>query len=251
MINFSNKSIIMLYSEIIKETFKNQDITSTVGFEKYRKFIDNKKVFLELKKSGIIDNNNKLKTTRGPYNFFTKIVSGIIIQDELIDDNLYLKDTPFMVVSNRKSHDINYDKPELVKKASMSKYHKFITIKNLNWKYFNISTFEANEFNLNLLIELKKQSIEYTKRNEGWSDNIGLYFHPFGFNSVNSLHLHMIDLDHVGPAFEYNNYKNVSLDVAIFVMELEIYNNINNYFKLLVLIYVIFMIFSSLILLNF
>lgn len=35
--------------------------------------------------------------------------------------------------------------------------------------------------------------MRYTANCPGWSDRVGLFFHIFGHNSVNSLHLHILD----------------------------------------------------------
>lgn len=49
----------------------------------------------------------------------------------------------------------------------------------------------------------------------GWSSNVGLFFHVFGHCSVNSLHLHIVDLNHVGPTFKRLSFKNCPLDSII------------------------------------
>merc|ERR1712217_834213 len=59
----------------------------------------------------------------------------------------------------------------------------------------------------------------------GWvndaKDNIGLFFHVYGHNSVNSLHLHILDLDFTGPTYEALQYKNLTIDDVISVLEEE------------------------------
>lgn len=48
---------------------------------------------------------------------------------------------------------------------------------------------------------------------------IGLFFHVYGHNSVNSLHLHIVDLDAVGPSYHKMTYKNCSIDAVLEVLK--------------------------------
>lgn len=226
----------MTYHNKIKRDIRK--INTIDDFKKYRNYINKREIYYELKKQeyikqGYIDNNYRLTTNKNPFNFFAKIVNGDIQQLDLKKENALLKNTKFMIVANKEENDKNYNDSNFKDKASMSEYHKFLTIKDLNWQYFNVATFEATKDNINLLCKMKEEAINYTKRNF-WSNNIGLYFHPYGFNSVNSLHLHIIDLNHIGPAFKYHNYKNLNIDYVISVLTNELY--INKYNKLLILV---------------
>ena len=52
--------------------------------------------------------------------------------------------------------------------------------------------------------------------------DIGLYFHCYPHCSVNSLHLHIVDLSEVGPTYEALSYKNLSMDMVLKALDKEI-----------------------------
>ena len=52
--------------------------------------------------------------------------------------------------------------------------------------------------------------------------DIGLYFHCYPLCSVNSLHLHIVDLSEVGPTYEACRFKNLSMDMVLTALEKEI-----------------------------
>ena len=52
--------------------------------------------------------------------------------------------------------------------------------------------------------------------------DIGLYFHCYPLCSVNSLHLHIVDLSEVGPTYEACRFKNLSMDMVLKALEEEI-----------------------------
>ena len=60
--------------------------------------------------------------------------------------------------------------------------------------------------------------------------DIGLYFHCYPHCSVNSLHLHIVDLSEVGPTYEACRFKNLSMDMVLKALEKEIaeFKNIKN-----------------------
>ena len=52
--------------------------------------------------------------------------------------------------------------------------------------------------------------------------DIGLYFHCYPLCSVNSLHLHIVDLSEVGPTYEALSHKNLRMDMVLKALEDEI-----------------------------
>ena len=52
--------------------------------------------------------------------------------------------------------------------------------------------------------------------------DIGLYFHCYPHCSVNSLHLHIVDLSETGPSYKYHSHKNLSMDMVLTALEKEI-----------------------------
>ena len=52
--------------------------------------------------------------------------------------------------------------------------------------------------------------------------DIGLFFHCYPHCSVNSLHLHIVDLSKTGPTYEACRFKNLSMDMVLKALEDEI-----------------------------
>merc|ERR1712217_828635 len=74
---------------------------------------------------------------------------------------------------------------------------------------------------LKKLEEMKAAALTYVSNIGGWSERVGLFFHVFGHNSVNSLHLHIVDLADVGPTFWKYDYKNCPLEAVLKVLKEE------------------------------
>ena len=86
--------------------------------------------------------------------------------------------------------------------------------------------------NLNDAIKLLESMIEaakaYVRASPDWSERarqdteegkvpegLGLYFHCYPSQSVNALHMHMVDIDNAGPTFKALAYKNLSATDAL------------------------------------
>ncbi|CAE7716618.1 KCTD14 [Symbiodinium pilosum] len=140
----------------------------------------------------------------------------------------------FCVCRNKPENDAHWDSEaeEWIGKASMSARHRFLTTKDLRWTYFNALTLgmtdegDADVASLSEAIQfvedLKAAAVTYVTNMQGWSDKIGLFFHVFGHNSVNSLHLHIVDMNSVGPTFHKLNYKNCSIGAVLKVLREEL-----------------------------
>ena len=61
-----------------------------------------------------------------------------------------------------------------------------------------------------------------TKQTDFELADIGLYFHCYPHCSVNSLHLHIVDLSKTGPTYEACRFKNLSMDMVLTALEKEI-----------------------------
>ena len=227
--NSVKEQMLFLFPEInSKKTFgSSRYFIRNYGLEKF-------------KNDMIIDgyiNNDLLTTGKTPFNALARISSGVMPQEnpELMSiENSFLKDSfklDFMIACNLKSRDKYWDSkdPEVYKTASMSKNHRFLLIKDLSWKLFNVLIIGLNKEDiiesLNLMNRMKEVSINFAKTN-GWSNNIGLYFHVYPLNSVHSLHLHIVDMGVLGESFYNSYYKNLSLDIVIEVLSEEL-NNYN------------------------
>merc|ERR1719311_963074 len=51
--------------------------------------------------------------------------------------------------------------------------------------------------------------------------DIGLYFHCYPHCSINSLHLHIVDLSKLGPSWDVMTFKNLHINFVIYALEQE------------------------------
>jgi len=108
----------------------------------------------------------------------------------------------------------------------MSQRHRFMLVRDLSWTTFNVLAFGlGGEEELKAAIEtleaMEAAARLYASKKEGWSSNVGLFFHVYGHASVNALHLHMVDLDATGPTYDALSYKNLPLRTALAVLRQE------------------------------
>jgi hypothetical protein len=142
----------------------------------------------------------------------------------------------YMVVSNRPECDENYDsaEKEWLGRASMSKHHRFLVTKDLHWQWFNVLVFgmvcekDPSGASLRKAIEQLENMIKAARkfaRNARkflkWSTNIGFFFHVYPHTSTNSLHMHIVDLEFVGPTFHYMAYKNITAEAILEALRAE------------------------------
>lgn len=205
----------------------------------------------ELVRSGFVDNKTKQLTLgTSPFNVFARIAGGKTVQPEMETEQACLGEMAedFMIACNRPENDEHWDStdPAWVGKASMARRHRFLIVKDLHWRWFNPLAFgmldvdlekkeddfkskhekieEAREA-LNTAIAklemMKAAALSYAAMIGGWSSSVGLFFHVFGHCSVNSLHLHILDMDELGPTFWKLENKNCPLDCILKVLREE------------------------------
>lgn len=194
----------------------------------------------ELIQTGFLDPNTNLLTTGAkPLNIFARCASGCLSQGSQTEaEQSYLEEykDQFMVCSNLPENDEHWrsDDPQWVGKASMSQRHRFLTTRNLHWQWFNVLTFglvpkEDGGVTLQEALEqlklMRTAAMTFATRAPDWSGGVGLFVHVFGHNSVNSLHIHIVDLATVGPTFWKFQYKNCPLDAVIAALEDELSEN--------------------------
>lgn len=190
----------------------------------------------ELCRAGFVDRERgSLTTGTQPFNIFARCASGVMEQPGMAEEQEALgeyKDR-FMICKNRPENDEHWDSedPEWVGKASMSRRHRFLTTRNLHWQWFNCLVFGMvpSAMGGGDIVEavaeveaMKAAALTFTANVGDWSDDVGLYFHVFGHNSVNSLHLHILDLRDAGPTFQHYQYKNCPLDAVLAVLKEEL-----------------------------
>lgn len=190
----------------------------------------------ELVRSGfVVDATGNLTSSPNPFNIFAMIVQGKVEQPGMKEENELLGELKdqFMVCCNRPVCDEHWDSedPEWLGKASMSRFHRFLTTRNMHYQWFNALAFGivppsaggASLFEALAEVErMKAVALSYASKMVGWSDQIGLFVHVFGHNTVNSLHVHILDMKALGPSFWKMEFKNCPLDAVIKVMKEEL-----------------------------
>lgn len=120
-------------------------------------------------------------------------------------------DNPFVKMiknlSNKEQEFIDIGSYILIT-CNYNKKHKLLTPKRLDWKSFNVLTLDKKD--LPMLYEMKELSEMIISIFE-WK-NTCVCFHCFPFNSVQALHLHIVDLSSE-PNFHLQN--NLSIDDVI------------------------------------
>merc|ERR1711920_773850 len=106
----------------------------------------------------------------------------------------------------------------------MSRNHRFLVTRNLFWGWFNVLVFgmlDNLQEAIDTLQRMREAALLYVQTKEGWSSNVGLFFHVYSLSSVNSLHLHIVDMDQVGPTYDVIKHRNMCLDDVLNVLEEE------------------------------
>ena len=110
--------------------------------------------------------------------------------------------------------------------ASMSKNHQFIAIMDPAWYLFNLLTLDkgpgGKEEALSILRHMQTIKNCWADERGIPSDMVGSYFHVYPTNSVQSMHMHMVDLrpENINAvALANNEHKNFPLEEAIAYFE--------------------------------
>ena len=217
------------FKEAAKSKF-GKEANSRVAYKELRQLIreygvDNLEA--ELVAEGLVK-EGKLTTGTKPFNFFARLAAEEMKQDEMVASNMLLGGAGkrWLVACNRKENDEQYQSgaPEWVGRASMSARHRFLTARDLDWRWFNVLTVGIGGGGPDELRRaiVRMEDMLATARAfaqaEGWSSNLGLYFHCFPHNSVPSLHLHLVDLDAIGPTYNALQYKNLPAEDVLAVL---------------------------------
>lgn len=206
----------------VKEMFPV--INDTISLKKYIDYAKKNNHYElirdKFRAENVIDTFDILTTGDKPFNIFTRLVTGATKNN--VDQSLLGEYSDrFVVCHNRPENDRNWDNPDFygASMAGPDDYgpgHVFITTKNLDYKTFNILPIILDN-DVRFVSELLIAAIKYTV-NRNWS-NPGFYFHCYPHNSVQSLHLHVLNMDNLGPAFKTGADKNLSIYDVLSVME--------------------------------
>ena len=208
-------------------------VRTAAGFRAARALLRShgvEKLEAELTAAGVVA-GGALTTGTKPFNVFARLASGAMTQPEMAAANALL-DGPaaarFLLACNRKENDEHWaDGGEWQGKASMSARHRFLLLKDLSWRWFNCLTFgidggKALAEAVATLEAMRDAALSYTRADGGWSTSVGLYLHCYPFNSVQALHLHIVDLGATGPTFDALAHKNLPLDDVLHVLRAEL-----------------------------
>jgi len=188
-----------------------------------------------LEAGGFVGEDGKLTTGVKPFNVFARVGSGVMKQPGMDAENESLGDfgKRFVVACNRPEADKDWksEAPEHVGKVSMGARHRFITTSDLSWDYFNVLAFglDGDAKSLREAIEALEAAMEaartFARGTANWSaspDRLGMFFHCFPYNSVQSLHMHLVDLNETGPTFTHFAYKNLPAEAVLTVLRQEL-----------------------------
>jgi len=219
------------WKELIVESFV--EVNSVSSFMMARKRLRQygiPKLRKELIDTGFVDEKTgKLTTGMQPFNVFARIAGGQLVQPNMAQEQDKLGDMEnvYVLCCNRPECDEMWESldPAWVGKASMSKVHKFLTVKDLSWEWFNILTFgvvSGLQRACALLESMREAALHWARKTDLRPERMGLYFHVYPFSSVSSLHMHILDMDNLGPTYHKLQHKNLPVEVAIAVLKEEI-----------------------------
>ena len=132
-------------------------------------------------------------------------------------------------------HDPHWKTAKANPKASMSAYHQFIGVRDPHWSLFNALTFgeDPNFQSPEAVVEMLNnfEIIAQKWATQHGIAKVGCFFHVYPFNSVQSLHMHMVDLnpENLGAAWEEYATLNTPLSsIKAYFESLKMGSNNNN-----------------------
>tara|TARA_B110000208_G_scaffold155224_1_gene188119 strand:- start:4702 stop:5457 length:756 start_codon:yes stop_codon:yes gene_type:complete len=203
------------YAKIRQYMKKDGQVSRLLGFFEKMKIVDHYGMLTVEAKKGM------------PFNVFAMIGSGEMCPPGHKDLQKLLPvpvtQTKFMVCGNRPCEDDKWNDKH-ASSGSMSRWHKFLILTTLDWKKFNVLIMGTGskkelEICISMLTEMRKVA-EHVATEAGVED-LGLFVHCCPHNSVQALHIHMLDMTHVGHWFDEYSYKNLPLDAVIDTLECE------------------------------
>ena len=161
--------------------------------------------------------NGQLVPHKGPTNIFAKYGAELIANN--VPQHMLLNhQNEFAVVHNRQSeydawNDTKAKGGAMAGPDDGGPGHVFLTTKNMDWHLFNCISMGVKQSDLEFLERMEEAAMMYANDRK-WK-RVGLYFHCFPMNSVQSLHLHIVNLDTVGVHFHRQRGKNLPIDAVI------------------------------------
>jgi len=189
----------------------------------------------ELLQDGYVDGATDMLTVGlQPFNVFARMAAGITSQPNMASTQCHLRHFAdrYLVASNRPECDENWDSTSLVwvGKASMSKVHKLLLMKDLYWEWFNVLTYgmvSDLDKGIEKLKEIREAALLWVRESYGddWPEkHIGLYLQIHAHTPVTATVLHILDTRYLGPSFHKLAQKNLHVNDALVTLEEE-YND--------------------------
>ena len=184
-----------------------------------------------LTEAGVVHHSGRLNPTN---NVFSKLSSRITVDERAREHlNPVLAGTAFVAAYNRPDLDEHWESEasDWVGRASMARRHRMLLLDEADWTYFNVLTFgmgapdpaTALRRCISTLQAMRAAALMIAAHEGDWEPAaVGLYFHVFPSNSVQSLHLHVVDLGATGPTHGRLSYKNTPLDAVLKVLRTEL-----------------------------
>ena len=190
-----------------------------------------------LRADGFVDpDGDTLTLGVKPFNVFARMAGGAMPNP--VDQSLlgtYAEE--FMVCHNRPENDVDWEDESKAATASMAgpdpaekgglPGHVFISCRDVRWDRFNVLVMgmegaPSRKDGADLKGEARAllQRLEAAGRTyataRGWDlDTTGMYFHVFPLNTVQSLHMHVVNLARKGPALKYHAHKNMPMSEVL------------------------------------
>lgn len=237
--NVNIKGTAMIKSKMMEQDFV-KNCNTIEKFQAIREWLkDNggaRVICDALREEGFVEEDGDTLTLgTKPFNVFARIVSGL--NPNPVDQSLLGRySEEFVVCHNLPENDKYWNDESKAKTASMAgpdpiedgglPGHVFISSKDLCWDRFNVLVMgmEGNPRKnpvKEALFFLQRLEIaaQYYVSSRGWKlETTGIYLHCYPLNSVNSLHLHVVNLMRSGPALKNHAHKNLKLtDIITFM----------------------------------
>jgi len=160
-----------------------------------------------------------------PFNVFARLADGAM-PNPVDQSPLGAHAEEFVVCHNRPENDADWEDLDKAATASMAgpdpaelgglPGHVFITCKDLRWERFNVLVMGMSEEDTEDAARAFLQRLEAAGRTyasaRGWDlASVGMSFHAYPMNTVNSLHMHVVNLARKGPALAHHSHKNMPL----------------------------------------
>jgi hypothetical protein len=176
------------------------------------------------------DNSNLLSPSSIGFNAFASLAAGT--HKSTVDQTFITNKTDWTLCHLDTSGDHRWAEQKfpwgvMAEADSIGPGHVCITTKSRFWKFFNITTIALTPTGLDFLRRLKEEAEAYTMK-RGWVRS-GYFLHCYPHSPVNSLCLHVINLDTVNRAFTRNHFRNLAISDAICVID--VFSAINQSMK--------------------